>query len=290
MPAPSFAIRWIAPSAERDRELLDTECRRIGAPILLAGASAPLRPDNLLTVVSWNVHAGEADVTGMVAALRRGDLTDGREVRQFALLLQEAARDTSARDDAANIDTIAQQLQVDAVYVPGMQNGARGRDRGVAILASSSFDEVTVVELPFERQRRVAVAVTLKCADGTPPVRLVSVHLDIGMMATRGGGEVARRRQAEALRDALGPPPARAIVAGDFNTAWGDAEGLLDALEKTYPDAMESGEMSWRGPMGLRRRLDHMFVKADGVRVRVRVVSDRFGSDHHPLIAELPLS
>ena len=71
----------------------------------------------------------------------------------------------------------------DRVYVPSMRNGGltSKQDRGNAILSSLPLDELSAIELPFERQRRVAIAATVAghTRAGTPwSLRVASVHLD----------------------------------------------------------------------------------------------------------------
>src|SRR6185436_12044026 len=101
----------------------------------------------------------------------------------FVLLLQEVLR----RDDAvpADIDrrlpaprriahrvrpgeddvrAIARRHGLALLYVPAMRNGARAdrEDRGNAIASTLPLDDVRVLELPFEHQRRVVPMATVE--------------------------------------------------------------------------------------------------------------------------------
>ena len=95
-----------------------------------------------------------------------------------------------------------------------MRNGttAVAEDRGTAILSTMPLADLQAIELPFERQRRVALAATVGGATPSGDVwhlRLAAVHMDTSLALTRGGPVVARRRQAEALVEALGMMPDR---------------------------------------------------------------------------------
>ena len=96
---------------------------------------------------------------------------------------------------------------------------------GNAIVATFPLEDPLLVELPIERQRRVAIAATLTGATTTGAawhVRVADVHLDTALALTRGGPFAARERQAEALIGALSEARASTtagetvIVAGDF--------------------------------------------------------------------------
>jgi endonuclease/exonuclease/phosphatase family metal-dependent hydrolase len=244
-----------------------------------------------IAVVTWNVHAGAGDLFAFDAALRRGQLTGGRPQPAFILLLQEAYRDTADRDadGRLRIVDVARTLGLALAYVPSMHSGhGPGADRGNAVLASIGLDQVTFVELPFERQRRVTVIATVKgqSTSGTPwRLGVASVHLDTGWMIVRGGGASARHRQESALASILRGSPAPVIVGGDFNTSWEGGEPAVQALGRLLPDAQPFEGSTWKGPLGLRRRLDYLFARLPDGRLNVTRAAGRFGSDHYPLIA-----
>ena len=117
-------------------------------------------------------------------------------------------------------------------------------------------------------------------------IQLVNVHLDTSVGLLRGGPGAARRRQARALSEAIARLPVPLIVAGDFNTWWGDDEPAIKELRQAFPDAgrVEKRE-TWRGPLRTGNRLDYVFAKGVDPPVVVRRLDHRFGSDHWPLIA-----
>ena len=105
---------------------------------------------------------------------------------------------------------MAQRLGLNVYYVPSMRNGGptSDEDRGNAILSSLPLTDLRAIELPFERQRRVAVSATIagRTTSGTPwQVRLVSAHLDNMSTIRRAwiGAEYGRARQARELAAAL---------------------------------------------------------------------------------------
>ena len=179
------------------------------------------------------------------------------------------------------------------VYAPSMRNGGfgttvEGEDRGNAIVSTLPIADPVAIELPFERQRRVAVAATIggrTTAGAAWTVRVADVHLDTSLALTRGGPFAARRRQAVALADALGPSPLPTVAGGDFNTWLGNREPAVRVLRRAFPDTPAQGTAAtWRGPLGSHAVLDHVFARNVRV-VSVRRLSDRFGSDHYPLLA-----
>ena len=340
------AVRWISPAAPRDRDTLDDWCRSIG-PVVVASAPPnslpPPHTSDSLTVVSWNVNVGAGNLIELVERLRRGQLTAPAQVGEFVILLQETYRvgpEVPRRsafgfripkrlgdaDPADDIRQLAWWLGLHLVYAPAMRNGDEdgdgASDRGNAILSTLPLDEVTVIELPFERQRRIAVAATAHAvvrnaatgnaatgnaqignaptgnvaignvepghAMASPNVRLISTHFETRAGLTRGGPTPARHRQARGLIEALASDDAAPlIIGGDFNTSYGNDEPAIHELRKAFPWSTPTAWVTWRGPLGISARLDHIFARGVEESVAVRRVPDRFGSDHHPLITML---
>lgn len=303
-------VTWVAPHARRDRTHLDAWCSRVGPPDLLLRSNHTVTATDVV-VVTWNVHAGAADIRRFVGELRRGALTDGKTVDAFVLLLQEAYRQRNdvalapaamrarprngagrSRGDDRDVRSIARDLGLALIYAPAMHNGNGDReDRGNAILTTAAISNVRIVELPFERQRRLAIGATVAGLDHRNNewrLDVVSVHFDIGLMITRGGGEAARSRQAKALVDAIGRSRCSTVVAGDLNTAWGEGEPAVRELRHAFPSAQQKREPTWQGPLGLSRQLDYLFSQTRGS-LTVARVPESFGSDHHPLLAIVPV-
>jgi endonuclease/exonuclease/phosphatase family metal-dependent hydrolase len=267
-----------------------------------------------VAVVSWNTHVGGGDVVALVGDLRAGRLTGGRPVRDFVLLLQEVYRaDPALPEDIprgsaparveeappegarAGVVSAARALGLALVYVPSMRNGAPGRgadeDRGNALLSTLPLQDPRAIELPFEAQRRVAVAATLsaRTAEGEPwMLRVASVHLDTRATGSRllASVGVARLHQARALEAALSPA-LPTLVAGDLNT-WAPRflEPALAFLEERFPQSPPTpDEPTFDLGWGIGRTLDHLFFRTPaGWSVRYRRLPERYGSDHYPLL------
>lgn len=307
-------VRWIEPEARVDRDALRPWRNAVGPPLCRTG-DRPTGAVDSLAIVSWNLDVGGGALVTFVEDLRRGHFTAGRRVRDFVLLLQEAHRSgvllppasdevrTAGRIDNAppsgsrmDVATAARQLGLHVFYVPSMRNGApehasTDEDRGNAILSTLPLKELAAIELPYETQRRVAVAATVsgRTADGSDwSLRVCSAHLDnrshgMRFFASFGAG---RLRQARALVDAL--PEAVAVLGGDFNT-WSlpALETALHCIRTSFPDGIPLEDARPTRPTALiaDRRLDYMFFRLPpGNPGRYRRLDSRMGSDHYPLL------
>ena len=310
----SAAIVWSVPAEPRDLALLDGWCAATGPPVVLPAPEhsqlVAFDPIDELVVVSWNLHVGGADLDGLVRRLRAGAFSDGRPVTRFVLLVQEAYRAGSAVPRAApgmrhpgairprrqavgrGIVDDARRLGLALYYAPAMRNGAPGEtdeDRGNAILSTEPLVDLAAIELPFERQRRVAAVATIHVRGGDGhlrAIRLASVHLEnsASMRRLRVLAQEPRRRQAQALL-AMMPREAPILVGGDFNTWFGYADRTYKAMAAAVPDI---GAGDRRPTFAGLLRLDHVFSRLpDGWSATATRLGERFGSDHHPILARL---
>jgi endonuclease/exonuclease/phosphatase family metal-dependent hydrolase len=195
-------------------------------------------------------------------------------------------RHAPAGIDRDIVDT-ARALGLDVLYVPSMRNGSQVQeDRGNAILSTLPLEDDTAIELPFERQRRVAVAATVRvpATDGrSPAVRVASVHLT-NMVGHHGWllSEVARVRQARAFAATIGDDPI--VVGGDLNAWFGGLDGAYRELARRVPP----GATADARPTFLFMRLDHFFSRPPARwGFGFHRAERRYGSDHYPLIGEL---
>jgi len=302
-------VSWIAPDLNGDRTALYSWRRSVGPPVVLAAADAAARPSNRLVVVNWNMHVGGGDLEGLFADVRR---QAGPDV-PLVFLIQEAYREgpevptkldghasfaaliRSLRPDGGReeVESIARRLGLNAYYVPSMRNGGPGisaEDRGNAILSTVPLGEFGAIELPFERQRRVAVAATVAGATTTGApwrIRLVSAHLDNMVGARRlwiAGGELGRTRQARGLVSAL-ENENPLVLGGDFNTWFGFKDSAYHAAATAFPQTRVSDR---RATFHGLLRLDHLFFRLDeGWTAGFRRADNAYGSDHYPLIGEI---
>ena len=118
-------------------------------------------------------------------------------------------------------------------------------------------------------------------------LRVASAHLDHFSRFARlyASGGSGRRRQAEALREAIRGRPA--VLGADLNT-WGSRymETALEALREVFPqpDTLDSRITATRRFLP-DKRMDYMlFSLADPCRGDYARLDDRFGSDHYPLL------
>ena len=305
IPSPSAPqISWVSPIDSRDASTIGRWRTAVGSPLIAPAASSSLAAGaNSITIVSWNVALDSGDVVGLVREIQARTPD-----RPIVLLLQEAFRsgdDVPAAplqalfaahlgrcDTGREIDDVARELGFFLYYVPSMRNGVPGKhaeDRGNAVLSSLPLSDFSAIELPFERQRRVAVAarVTGQTADGEAwSLRVASVHLD-NLVSLRHGWiatEFGRSRQARGLRAALsGNEPT--VLGGDFNTWFGFSDQVYLETARAYPQTrVTDTRRTFRGLL----RLDHVFYRVDPEwNVEVKRGESSFGSDHHPLVTTI---
>jgi endonuclease/exonuclease/phosphatase family metal-dependent hydrolase len=303
-------LSWFEPIRPSDRHALGRWRGAVGPAYVASHTRAAPRAGAPLTVVSWNTAVGSADVPAYVAELRaeRGDDTP------LVLLLQEVYRTgsdvprvippgssfaahlgTHPVGRGADIATIAKACGLDVYYAPSMRNGGplvSDEDRGNAILSNLPLSDLTAIELPFERQRRVALAATV--SGGSPGgapwrLRVVSAHLDnvVGLRKWwLAGSAAARARQARALVGYLqnaGPT----VLAGDFNTWFGFQDPAYREIARAFQTPVPADRRrTFRGLL----RLDHMFLRLpDGWTGAFARARSRYGSDHYPLVATIEL-
>ena len=301
-------VRWIRVAPEREWASLDRWCAAVGPPARIRTGDALGEGRPPYAVVSWNDHVGAGDIDALLADLRAGRLSDGRAVSTFVLLMQEAYRagpevpsrrdptlrwagaerppgPNGKRDDAIGS---ARRLGLDAVYIPSMRNGApeaTNEDRGNAIFSTLPLSDVAAVELPLERQRRVAIEATVTLRDehgAAIPLRLVDTHFtNMVMHHLWVLSESGRARQAQAL-EAVIPRQGPLIVGGDFN-AW---FGFVDSAYRELAHGLRRPDVGDRRPTFGPLRLDHLLFRLpDGWRATVRRADSRYGSDHYPLVS-----
>jgi endonuclease/exonuclease/phosphatase family metal-dependent hydrolase len=316
-------IQWELPPDQADHSVLNRWCATVGPAVFAINAIPPpassenriaASPENRIAVLSWNIHVGGGNLPEAVAALQSGQLTGGRPVEHFVLLVQEALRSDSripaARDDApvprrinatvgpeGDIVATARRLGLHLFYVPSMRNGREPwndvpEDRGNAILSTLPLSDPGAIELPFERQRRVAAAATItgRRDDGSVwKLRVVSGHLDGTADAHRlwlfASG--ARARQAAGLAAHLGDASLPTVLGSDLNTwSGGPREAAYVILRERFPTTPVPPRKATFRNGG---RLDYLFLRlpADWTHSEAQRVDDRFNSDHHPVLVEI---
>jgi endonuclease/exonuclease/phosphatase family metal-dependent hydrolase len=303
-------VRWVRVAPSNEHVAIDRWCFSVGVPVRIDGRPRQDVPAGAVAIVSWNTHVGAGDIDGLVTDLRSGRLTAGRPVTSFVLLLQEVYRSgdivpseataegrwasaqrppgpDGRRDDVA---ASAKRLGLEAFYAPSMRNGAPGatdEDRGNAILSTMPLSDLTAIELPLERQRRVALqaTVTLTVQGYAPvPLRVVSTHFtNMVMHHVWVLSESGRLRQARALASVL-PADGPLVLGGDFNAWFGYRDAAYKELVRLVPPPSSDDRRATFGPM----RLDHILARLPaGWRAATRRAGARYGSDHYPLVATI---
>jgi endonuclease/exonuclease/phosphatase family metal-dependent hydrolase len=298
-------------SDEADAHELTRWCRAVGAPVYVGASTvAPAPALDDITLISWNAHLAAGELDRLIAQLKSGDLTNGKPVTHFVLLVQELyrrgdavpafdAHDRSAfairaRDpNVLDIDGHAAQLGLSIFYVPSMRNGPELReDRGNAIISTEPLRDPMALELPLARQRRVTLAATInvQTADGVRPLQLVDAHLEpLSSPKTLWVFHNPRPHQVQAILNLLdeprftSPENAGVVLGGDFNTVKSGADEKAYRLAREWSKSLRNEDPRNTHMMG---RLDYLFFKlADGWSASTHRLDDRFGSDHYPVLA-----
>lgn len=303
------AFEWYAAPSE-DLARLDAWCRAVGVPVVSMppGDSEPPQLEDLV-VVSWNAHLAEGRLTELISDLRAGALTDGAPVTHFVLLLQELYRrgddvppfSASARSafairardpEAPDVRAYAARLGLSVVYVPSMRNGAPLReDRGNAIVSTIPFESLFALELPFERQRRVAAGAVISVTTeaGRQRLNLVDAHLEpLAAPSSLWILRNPRRRQIASILNLLEQPrfehdSVGTVLGGDFNLVQGGSREDAYRRARTWSRSLGTEDPRATHLLG---RLDYVFARlTPGWHVTTERVSSRYGSDHHPVLA-----
>ncbi len=292
--------------------------RRAIGPVRAVSPDAQAEPDAApregpvrLTAATWNAQVGGGALGELWDTLEEEARAHGGAL---ALLLQEVfvqeGAPRSPPPDASwaqaiapvtgklrakrDIATFAKARGLHLIYAPSMRNGGPGdppEDRGNALLANRPLLRPRIIELPFERQRRAAVAAAIRIQGAT--FRLCSVHLDNRApwrKAWRSLG-AGRRRQMEHLLaeypEGAGGPFEAHILGGDFNTWYrGAREPAFRLARRAFPSPRK---LDPRGTHhfeigGWLRRSDYLLHRLpEGWRATCRRLSSTFGSDHYPI-------
>jgi endonuclease/exonuclease/phosphatase family metal-dependent hydrolase len=321
---PHGVIQWNMISAPGDESELESWRGGVGSPLIIIPSERVQQIKSLdsLIVVSWNIHVGGGDLDRFVRNLKEGRLTGGEPVRDFVLLVQEAFRQGSevpasvapgARTGASircsppagerkDIREIARRRDLALYYVPAIRNGEGqgfdvSEDRGNAILSTLMMSSFAAMELPYERQRRLAIAATVsgRTTAGIPwNVRLINVHLENRSRWSRFFASFgqARLRQIVAVLNTFSQTTPT-VLGGDFNTWFrGRKESTVRYVEESFAPLQENlphGTVRY-GYLLPERMVDYLFFRLpDGWIGKYRRLADRYGSDHYPLVGRLQI-
>lgn len=287
-------------------------------------------PASTLVVVSWNVWIGSGRLASLIRQIRAGSFPGVANPAGTALvvLVQEAYRGdgsippisngASGRDRRArpqppeDVVDVARSLALNLRYAPSMRNGSLPSDRGNAILSTLPVTDAAAFELPWVLQRRVAVVatVTLTCRGAAPvKFRVCSAHLDPRGMAGRDWlGTMGRELQTRELLAGLGRHGGKTatphILGADLNLARGPREPAYRLLAGAgFTSGVPERPLGWDHTYHAvpRLPLDYLLFQHCGAAIasaEVRRLDEHpddwglyvFGSDHHPLLAQVFLN
>jgi endonuclease/exonuclease/phosphatase (EEP) superfamily protein YafD len=173
-----------------------------------------------------------------------------------------------------------------------MRNGAEMlEDRGNAIVSTEPLSDLFALELPFERQRRVAAgaAISINTGSGTERLHLVDTHLEpLAAPSSLWVLRNPRRRQVGALLDLLQQSRFHrdgvgTVLGGDFNTVQGGAREEAYRKVRAWSQSLRHEDARSTHLMG---RLDYIFARLSPQwQVSTTRVDGKYGSDHHPVLA-----
>jgi endonuclease/exonuclease/phosphatase family metal-dependent hydrolase len=239
-----------------------------------APALSPPRPQSpvVLVVVTWNVHSGRGDLPRFIDDLTQGRLT-GFPVRDYAILLQETI--AGNQYDAVKV---ARDRQAWA-YFEQVRESKQGTSGNAIVTTAMPLSARTIV-LP--RIRRVRKAIVASLEIDRQPLFIVDAHFEnrYGWLHGVLISDRARKQQADALLKEL--PAGPGILGGDLNTWLGTDEPALKALGLRFDAPPNDAQAP---TFANRLVLDHLFFDLpSGWTASRRVIADRYGSDHHPVL------
>ena len=242
-------------------------------PHVSSFSAVPQGTPILFAVATWNMHAGRGDLPRFLGDLASGALT-GTPPQAYVALLQEDVE--SGEQSAA---TLAARHGLASFFTPVRVDGSLVS--GNAILSTLPLGSPYGIGLLRERQPRAAAMVSITFAGET--LFVVNVHMENRVTWWRGlFSDTARGRQAEALLETL-PRDGHGILGGDLNTWLGPREPAWRAMAKRFRDTpTDPPQPTFHD----RLVLDHLFFDLpEGWTAISRVISDSYGSDHHPVVA-----
>ena len=290
---------------------LDKTCASVGKPVLQSPVYVAPADIGTLRIVSWNINVG----AGRAEAYIPQQLRDVGSRGGVVVLLEEAFRagwdvpDSYPRDlkvphairprrPTPDVVALAVQSDLWLVYVPSMRNGpaasaSQREDRGNAILSTEPLRDVVAIELPFGRQRRVAIAATVvPRGSHARPIRVMVVHFDRGHAHDAQATALAAHLKAFAAERTM-----PLVVAGDLNSANGIDDGAVSTLGEVVhrEDLCGTGRtMHWPLLLDLffLHRLDFMFSTLDdfGLTRTCETLKDTMGSDHVAVVMEVQMT
>jgi endonuclease/exonuclease/phosphatase family metal-dependent hydrolase len=216
----------------------------------------------------------------------------GEDVPAFLPNARSAYAIKARNPHAPDARDYAATLRLAVAYVPSMRNGHQMlEDRGNAIISTEPLEDLFAFELPFERQRRVVAgaAVVVTTDRGAQRLQLVDAHLEpLAAPSSLWLFRNPRPRQVAAVLDLLQQPrferdSVGTVLGGDFNTIQGGAREDAYHRARVWSRSLDVEDPRSTHMLG---RLDYIFARlAPGWQVDTMRVTEKYGSDHHPVLA-----
>ena len=296
--------RWMG----GDDATLNRWCDSVGKPVFMPRIYFEPAEIAQLTILSWNVNVGGGRAEDFIPQLQRelaarnGALVvllqetfrTGWDVPESVPSTIQAPSAIRPRRPAADIIALATALEMSTVYVPSMRNGSNSNlsqreDRGNAILSTEPLSDVTAIELPFGRQRRVAIAATVTPRGSRgKPMRVMVLHFDTD--DHRVSQAQALAMDVKAFADMKSMP---LVVAGDLNARDGSKDQALAVMSAQIHREDCGTSRTFRLPLRVDKlsvgRLDYMFSTLDdfGLMRTCQTLEDSVGSDHVPVVMNI---
>ena len=223
-------------------------------------------------------------------------------MKHFVLLLQELYRGGSdvppfmpgartafailpRNPHATDARRYAASLGLSVLYVPSMRNGAELlEDRGNAIISTEPLLDPLALELPLERQRRVAISTAIQVTINERPTRLELFNAHLEPLSSPKSLWVFRNPrgpQARAILDLLKTPrfdngeaSVGTVLGGDFNIVQRGINEEAYQETRAWSTSLASENQRNTHAMG---RIDHLFFRLDeGWSARTRTSRESF--------------
>jgi len=286
---------WLGPTDQGEQETMARWCGVVGSPLVKPNPNARFETpeaNDSLAVFSWNIDVGSGDLLLFleeeVGLSCRDETSEASpSFAHVVVFLQEAfhwspdlppvndqrlgarkSRHDPHPGGDPDIIEVAEQCGLALIYIPSGRNGVddpgeRLHDKGNAILSTLPLSDFQAIVLPYETERKVAVAATVPLS-GSDSLRLINAHLEVTTSFYRVllTGNRTRLRQTEGLLEALTVPEDGGgrrlpmLLGGDFNT-WSGRESALKRLTSAFPDSPEWDGQASRGPFPT----DHLFFR-----------------------------
>jgi endonuclease/exonuclease/phosphatase family metal-dependent hydrolase len=229
-----------------------------------------------LRVMSYNIRHG-AGLDGEIDLARVAEVIRAADVDLVALQEMDHVATRSGGVDQAAV--LGEMLGMEHRF--GKFMDFQGGEYGLAVLSRLPIEDSRVIALPpGKHEPRSAMLVEVTPTGARKPVSFVSLHFDWL------GDDANRHAQAKRLLASLPHPPARVILAGDFNDV--PESRTMQLIFASFADAEKPEDARLTIPANApRREIDFIVSRGDGLHATsCRVIAEEVASDHRPVVAE----